>query len=271
MTQKGKNMNELPHKIVVDGSRASHRLMTGKRLALAGLTICTVMLSSLRVSGVLGPIVDVDPSNQTWNEMHGNGMVGWTFNLLQPLTVTAVGWYDDGQDGLSRAFQVGLWQALTGYFAPGSTPPQLLGTPSDGITIPGGTTASLQGSWRVVPLSSPLTLAPGNYEIGGLDTATTSDKIKYVGVGGLWPYPPVWPGLTIRQFFYAALPSTPPPTFQVNYNDRFYLADGLELGPMLFTSIPEPRSLVLVGLGAVILLLLRWRWFCPRPVRCQTE
>jgi hypothetical protein len=264
--QKGNNMNEFPHKIVVDGSRASFGLMTGKRLGLVALTICTIVYSSLRACGASGPIVDVDAS-QSWNEMHGNGMVGWTFNLLQPLTITGVGWYDDGQDGLSRAFQVGLWQDLTGNFAPGSTPRQLLGTSADGMNIPGGTTATLQDSWRVVPLSSPLTLPAGNYELSGLDTATTPDTIKYVLAGGMFPFPPAQPGLTLGAFFYAS-PSAPSPTFQVTYRDSFYLAYGLELGPMLFTSVPEPHSIGLFGLGAVMLLLLRWRGHCQRPVRC---
>ena len=265
MRQKGNNMNEFPHEIVVDGSRASLGLMTGKRLGLVALTICTVVCSSLRACGASGPIVDAD-SSQSWNEMHGNGMVGWTFNLLQPLTITGVGWYDDGQDGLSRAFQVGLWQDLTGSFAPGSTPTQLLGTSADGMNIPGGTTATLQGSWRVVPLSSPLNLPAGNYELGGLDTATTPDTIKYVLAGGMYPYPPAQPGLTIGAFFYAS-PSAPSPTFQVTYSDRFYLAYGLELGPMLFTSVPEPGAFVLVGLGSVMALLLRRRISFHRPVR----
>ncbi len=197
----------------------------------------------------------------TWgfNEEHGNGMVGWTFNLQEPLTVTAVGWYDDGEDGLSRPFQVGLWQDLSGYFAPGSSPPQLLGSAEAGITIPGGTSASLLDSWRIVPLTTPLTLAPGNYELAGLDTAVTTDLIKYVLADPPNPIPPTAPGMAIVQFFYA--PIAPSPTFQMTDSDQFYLADGLELGPMLFTSIPEPSALVLVGLAGAMVLLIR---NCPR-------
>jgi hypothetical protein len=260
-------MNKLLNAGAVDGSHSSPHLIIGNRLALAGLTLWTVLLSSPRASAAMGPIVGVDPSTQTWNEVHGNGMVGWTFNLQSPLTVTAVGWYDDGQNGLSRPFQVGLWQDLSGNFAPGSNPRQLLGSPSEGITFASGTSASLQGSWRVLPLSSPLTLDPGNYQLGGLDTAATSDNIEYVGVGGFFPYPPVLPGLTIGQFFYAAM--APSSTFQVTYNDKFYLHDGLELGPMLFADVPEPCSVGLIGLGMVMVLIVRRRMSCHRPVRCS--
>jgi hypothetical protein len=186
-------------------------------------------------------------------------MIGWTFNLQQAITVTAVGWYDDGQDGLSRAFQVGLWQDLTGDFAPGSNPTQLLGSPDEGIIIPAGTSASLLDSWRVVPLSTPLTLQPGNYELGGLDSAATPDVIKFVTANLHFdPIPPTCAGMTIGQFFYA-YSGSPYSTFQMVDNNGFYLADGLELGPMLFTTIPEPSACALGGLGAIVVLLIRRR------------
>jgi hypothetical protein len=227
------------------------------------VAVITGVTSPHVVLGASTPIVDIDPSTQVsltpgpgqyygFNEGHGNGMIGWTFNLQQTLTVTAVGWYDDGKDGLSRSFQVGLWQDLTDDFAQGSTT-QLLGSPAQGITIPGGTTASLQGSWRVVPLQVPLTLVPGNYELAGLDTAATSDVVKYVLADGQFP-PPTIPGMTIQQFFYAQL--APSSSFQVVSSGDFYLADGLELGPMLFTNVPEPSTFLLLVLGVVPLRVL---------------
>jgi hypothetical protein len=275
--QKGNNMNEFPHKIVVDGSRASLRLMTGKRLALAGLAICTVMLSSPRACGASGAIVDIDPGTQVslqpgpgkyagFNELHGDGMVGWTFHLQAPLTVTAVGWYDESQVGLSRPFQVGLWLDLVSeWFTPADSPRQLLGNVDAGITIPGGTTATLLESWRIVPLATPLTLAPGYYELGGLDSAATPDVIKYVWTDAYAPIPPTAPGLTIGAFFYADSHS---PSSTFGFTSAFYAGRGLELGPMLFTSIPEPCTIGLVSLGAVMVLLVRRQRFCPRRIRC---
>lgn len=250
--------------------RIQPHVLLHQLLGSACLAIFTGLMSSHSAYCDSAPIVDLDPSTQVvsgtpgpgqywgFNEAHGNGMVGWTFNLQQALTITAVGWYDDGHDGLSRAFKVGLWQDLTGYFDPGSTPAQLLGSPANGITIPAGTTPSLQGSWRVVPLPIPLNLLPGNYELGGLDTAATPDVIKYILADGGVPIPPTTPGLTIQQFFYA-FDGGGPSTFQVVNNRYFYLANGLELGPMLFTNIPEPSAVALVGFGAVGLVILRRR------------
>jgi hypothetical protein len=92
------------------------------------------------------PLVNIDPSTYVpsfgFNEAHGDGMVGWTFTLLQPTTITQVGWYDDGADGLSRSFQIGLWpSSALSLSMPNSA--QLLGAPNSGITVPGGTSATL--------------------------------------------------------------------------------------------------------------------------------
>ena len=191
------------------------------------------------------PIVNINPSTEVghdvpkpflgFDESHGNGMVGWTFQLLEPFTVTQVGWYDEGADGLSRCFQVGLWQANPGI------PPfwgwqssSLIGDPQAGLIIPAGTNAStLIGVWRVVNLSEPLTLQPGFYELGGVDTLATADVIKYVDAGpqpNLTLTPPDSP-VVIGALFYPGLRSS---ETNLHPTTQYYLASGLELGPMLF-------------------------------------
>lgn len=204
------------------------------------------------------PIVSANPANQyTFNEAHGNGMVGWTFNLQQTMTVNQVGWYDDGQDGLSRDYQIGLWEDLTGTpdsllvygIFQASSPYSIIGDPVDGITIPAGMSASLNGAYRVVNLPSPVTLVPGNYELGGLDTANTTDPIRYL----YGQYQSPVEGMTQGPFFYAGLGQQ---TTTLGPTQSLYLAYGLELGPMLFTTVPEPSTLGLLILGA---FFLGWR------------
>ena len=157
------------------------------------------------VAGQTVPIVSMNPVTQyQFNEAHGNGMVGWVFGLQQTITVNQVGWYDDGQDGLSRPFQVGLWQDL-GATDPhngfqGTNSNSIIGDPANGITIPDGTSASLNGAYRVVNLASPLTLAPGVYELAGLDTVSTTDPIHWMG-NDYQAY--AIPGLTQGTFFWA--------------------------------------------------------------------
>lgn len=185
----------------------------------------------------------------THSEAHGNGMVGYVFRLEQAVTVTQLGWYDAQGDGLSRAFQVGLWKSLTGFnFSPAS----LIGNANTGISIPSGTTAALNGVWRMIDLPSPLMLEPGFYQIGGLDTAATTDPIVYISQNFSYEMlanSNAWVG----PFFYSATTSSAP-GFHVTDSNHFYLASGLELGPMLFI-IPEPPGacLSVVGVGGLLL------------------
>jgi hypothetical protein len=103
------------------------------------------------------------------------------------------------------------------------------------VTIPAGTTASLNGGYRVVNLPSPIALVPGNYELGGLDTFSTTDPIRYLV--GQYGSPVV--GMTQGPFFYAGMG---PPTTILGITDYLYLLDGLELGPMLFIAVPKPST-----------------------------
>jgi hypothetical protein len=191
------------------------------------------------------------------SEQHGNGMIGYTFTLKQSVTVTQIGWYDAQGNGLSRSFQVGLWKDLTGgLFSPGSPTSQLLGSGNSGINIPGGTAAVLNGVWRMFDLTTPLILDPGSYQIGGLDTASTTDAIVYISqnfANELLTNSNANPGT----FFYSATTSTDP-GFHVTDSNHFYLAGGFELGPMLFI-VPEPSGVLLTAAGATGMLLRRRR------------
>src|SRR5579862_6136127 len=136
--------------------------------------------ASLSVSSGAVSLVKIDPSTDVpmpfggFDEAHGDGMVGWSFQLVEPFTITQVGWYAENSNGLSRPFQVGLWEGGGG---------SLIGDPITGLNIPAGTNVALVGSWRVVDLPAPLILQPGVYAIGGLDTLATTDVIKYVEAG----------------------------------------------------------------------------------------
>ena len=197
------------------------------------------------------PMVSINPTtdlpNPFWgfDEQHGDGMLGWTFQLLVPFTVTQVGWYDkNAAAGLSREFQVGLW-AGWGSDADAGTPQglgstSLIGDTNNGLIIPAGTSASLLGTWRVVDLAEPLLLQPGFYELGGLDTSTTTDVIEYVSAGdpGYAPLTPPGSPIVIGAFFY----TFPGDRTTFGPTTEFYLWWGLELGPMLFGTNAPPQG-----------------------------
>jgi hypothetical protein len=199
-----------------------------KALCIIVHVVVGIIRSQGSIASEVVPIVNIDPSSDfTFDEGHGDAMVGWSFQLLVPFTVTKVGWYDEGSNGLSRPFQVGLWGELGGL--------SMIGDLNNGLIIPAGTNATLSGTWRVVDLAEPLLLPPGSYILGGLDTSTTRDVIKYVAAGDPGYQSVVPPGcpVVIGQFFYGQMetPGVPP---KFGPPTSYYLWWGLELGPMLF-------------------------------------
>jgi hypothetical protein len=129
------------------------------------------------------------------------------------------------------------------------TPPPFLTPPYfvDGVLIPSGTAAELDGAWRKKPLpAGPITLMAGGYVLAGLDDINSTDPIRYalhrattnnslpadvrIKIGG--------PGFFTNGFI--------PPS-------NYYLVEGVELGPMLFVEpIPEPHGILLAGVGGSI-------------------
>ena len=214
------------------------------------------------IASAAAPIININPSTDVptpywgFDEGHGDGMVGWSFQLLEPFIVTQVGWYAESADGLSRPFQVGLWEGA------GSS---LIGDLVNGLMIPAGTNAAQLGPWRIADLAEPLILQPGSYVLGGLDTSATTDVIKYVFAGnpGSQVLAPSGSPLVIGEFFYGAMPGTAP---KFGPPTAYYLAWGLELGPMLFGARPAALptasglNILRVGLAAPLGtgVLLTW-------------
>jgi PEP-CTERM motif len=215
------------------------------RIRSSVLAIVLLVLTARSSTADSIPIVDLDPNSvgspyYGFDENHVDGMVGWQFDLLEPVTVTQVGWFDDGQDGLSRDFQVGLWRE--------SDYSQLLGSPSSGIVIPAGTSTTLNGVWRVVDLPVPLDLQPGGYDLAGPDTQTTSDVIRFINVGDHHDDP----AITGSRLDIGGPVADSGSGF--HRPQGYALVYGVEFGPILFIAVPEPSSFALLGTGMLLLL-----------------
>jgi hypothetical protein len=79
--------------------------------------------------------------------------LGWKFSVTAPTSITALGVYDSGQDGLAGSAQVGLWLASGG-------------APLAQATVAVGTAAALDGTFRFTPVT-PTALTPGvEYIVG---------------------------------------------------------------------------------------------------------
>jgi hypothetical protein len=210
------------------------RTPNGIQPALAAVLLWLFALSNARAGGSAPLLSPVEPLNFPEGFPPGtNAMYGWTFQLLQPVVVTGVGWYDQGQDGLMNSHEIGLWQGS--YYNYTSL--------VFSATVPAGTTARLDGYWREVGFNVSLTLQPGSYVVAGTRRGPSDDTVEFalappdlqatdprIAADSILPM--VWPG------------GFGPPT------EGPILVTGAEFGPMLFVEpIPEAPSSVLLALG----------------------
>jgi hypothetical protein len=92
---------------------------------------------------------------------------GFRFQATQNLTVTALGVFDIGSNGLTlpsskTGVDVGLWNDT--------------GTLLGQVLVPGGTTASILDSFRYASLTSNVSLTSGNFYRVGADMSDISDS-----------------------------------------------------------------------------------------------
>lgn len=151
----------MTRRVHLEEAAAPMRKASQLRLGAVGLLLLA-MLSGLNGRAASVPALGVDADQLHIEDLGSstNGMIGWTFFLTEPITVTGLGWYDYGHDGLVDSHQIGIWKDLSGLprdqLFYGLTNMSLLAS----ATVAAGTEAPLNGPWRTVDLPS-LTLQPG--------------------------------------------------------------------------------------------------------------
>lgn len=89
-------------------------------------------------------------SNSGWGV---NTTRGWAFSVSQPIVIEELGFWDSSEDGLARSHPVGLWRGD--------------GTLLASETVPAGTLAPLEGTFRWIPLTTAVALTPGETYVVG--------------------------------------------------------------------------------------------------------
>lgn len=161
-----------------------------------------------------------------------NQSVGWIFNVNEEIFVTGLQWFDDGGNGLTIAHEVGIWN-----------PAGLL---LSSTVIPAGVAAPLVGQWRTIKVDPFILNVANGYIVGGYNGANAVDRLAF-GVTQM-----VNPSIT-------------------HVNGTFSFINGIFERPInvaagqpglygpSFQFIPAPGSLVLLGLGGLVVKRRRRR------------
>ena len=182
------------------------------------------------IVGVAAPAAAASAPAITFNEASGvsgtnqNQTVGWQFDVLVPVVVTGLGWFDQGANGLGTAHTVGIW-------APN-------GTLLTSVVVPAGTGAPLDGQYRIADIPDILVPVGTGYIIGGENFSISNDRLVANALQVVDP----------RIHFVDATYSLVGSGFVRPTN--FSIADTGFEGPMA-ALMPEPATLLLIGTGLV--------------------
>jgi hypothetical protein len=165
---------------------------------------------------------------------NGDQTVGWQFNVLSPLTVTGLDWYDSTGTGLNTAHTVGIWSPA--------------GSLLTSTLIPAGAAAPLDGMFRFESIA-PVNLPAGNgYIVGGQNFAASTDLLA-CGSGGTCDgllAQAVDPRLEFVNATFSNIGGGfTEPTFFSLAHEGFY-------GPSFSAApVPEPSPMVLLAIGLI--------------------
>ncbi len=162
--------------------------------------------------------------------------LGFSFTTNAAVKITALGYYDDGGDGLALSHTVGIFDDLGA----------LVGS----ATVAAGTGATLDGHFRYVAVT-PFTLAAGHTYVAAATTGNYDDPWAYGAVGGsitgFTANPAITIGANAALFHYQADDVLRLPTDHYS-NYSLYGGPNFQTG-----AVPEPASwaMMIAGFGTI--------------------
>ena len=165
---------------------------------------------------------------------------GYSFSVSDPLTVTALGLWDEDADGLFGAHTVYLWTD-TGTLLASAT----VDNASVAVASP-----NTNGDWLFANIN-PIVLGIGTYVIGATYDVSNFDRLRFGSDAGAMTVLAM-PGVTLLDYRLAFANDTFPDTTIAGFTGNF--------GPNLVaTPLPEPSLLVLLGAGLAGVVVRRRR------------
>jgi hypothetical protein len=192
------------------------------------MILAGVLALQARAATVIPAITATAPSF-AWNAFGGaasGATVGWSFQVgSSDLSVTDVGLFEGVGTGFVDPHELGIWDNL--------------GNPLLNVTIPTGTVATLDGSYRFLSVT-PLVLSAGStYVIGALYPVQSGDNVVFAASGGV--------SSNLAFLESRSTPLSSVPTFAYP-NANPGAANGV-FGPNFMytvnTSVPEPSTWLL--------------------------
>lgn len=198
------------------------------KLLLVLVTLLTASRSSVQAAPILGVDLLANPSLAS---APTSVTAGYAFSLTQPTTLTSLGVWDRGADGLAEAHEVGIWTS-SGVLQGSVTVP--LGT--GGTLVP---SADAVNGWRFASIAD-LPLAIGDYVIGAAYSGTNTDDIAFqVPSGDVSLSTGISWGVASVAFGF------PPLAFP----DTAIVGDDFGYFGPNFQVVPEPSSLALLAMA----------------------
>lgn len=207
-----------------------------KKNYAARLSCCAAILfllcavTPLTYASSLVPLIDITGGGQAVEPL-ADAVGGWEFHIDAPITIGAIGLWDEGKFPLQISHEIGLWKS-------DQTLLQVAIVDDASARVP---SAFAGGQWLFTSIS-PLQLQPGDYVLG----AVWGDPII-----GADPFRINTNAVTSGVSYTAACAVFQLPSPELVFPDcgGGSLTDASYFGPNLAVVVPEPGSLALIVCG----------------------